>query len=204
VKHITKAALGGLAGCGLILAATLTASGESADTRQVYTGALIDLDTDDTDLYLTTGAFDTARAKVTIAESAESTMLSIKVTGIDASASGRLIGAHLHVGKCAEGVPGSALGHYNNQMVPAGTLTSYSLAEKNPRTEAWFDIVPDKEDNAASFQTTVPFVPKDVDGHMSIVLHVDPTAEITGAAGNREACFPLSVPQWIPQSASTE
>ena len=63
----------------------------------------------------------------------------------------------------------------------------------------WFDLVPSEEDGAASFTATVPFVPKDLDGVMSIVVHVEPTQPITGFASLRQACFPMSVPQWIPK-----
>jgi hypothetical protein len=44
----------------------------------------------------------------------------------------------------------------------------------------------------------VPFVPVDPDGIMSVVVHVASTNPDTGAAGTRQACFPLSVPQWVP------
>src|SRR4029453_17209525 len=60
------------------------------------------------------------------------------------------------------------------------------------------DLVPSKEDGAASDQVTVPFVPVDLDGFMSIVIHAESTDEDTGLAGARQACFPLAVPKdWI-------
>ena len=104
--------------------------------------------------------------------------------------------------KCNPG--GRRWAHYNTQIPGGHAREHYCWAEKNPNTEVWFDIVPDEEDDAASFQTTVPFVPKDLDGDMSIVLHVDRPIQITGMQVHREACFPLSVPQWIPEPATTE
>jgi hypothetical protein len=65
--------------------------------------------------------------------------------------------------------------------------------------------VPSEEDRAASDQVTVPFVPLDLDGVMSIVIHVESTDEDTGLAGARQACFPLAVPEdWIYQPLPTE
>jgi hypothetical protein len=192
MRRITKAALGGLAGSALVFGTMQAANGASTETYK-YTGAL-------SDVLATDGAYDSTHAKVTIVQhDTDSTQFSIKITGIDISASGELVGAHLHIGPCVEGNGAAALGHYNHQMVPAGTLTNYAEAEKNPSTEVWFDLVPSEEDGAASFETTVPFVPKDVDGVMSIVVHIAPTQPVTGFANSRQACFPLSVPQWIPK-----
>jgi hypothetical protein len=193
MRRITKAALGGLAGCVVIFGTMQAADGDSTKTYR-YTGSL-------RDLLATDGAYDSTHAKVTIVQSAHSTDFSIKITGIDNSASGVLVGGHLHAGPCVEGNGGAALGHYNSQMAPAGTLTSYADAAKSPSTEVWFDFVPSEQDGAASFNTTVPFVPKDLDGVMSIVVHIEPTQPVTGSAGLRQACFPLSVPQWIPKPA---
>jgi hypothetical protein len=115
------------------------------------------------------------------------------------------VGAHLHTGQCVDGdyadpsigkIAGSKAGpHYNNQMFPSGTLTDYALAEKSPGTEVWFDLVPSEEDGAASSNTTVPFVPVDLDGVMSIVVHIQPTEPGTGFASTRQAasrCLYLS------------
>jgi superoxide dismutase, Cu-Zn family len=195
MRRITKAALGGLAGCALIFGTMQAANGASTETYR-YSGALRDLQ------LTTAGPFDSTRAKVTIVQDTDSTQFSIKITGIGISASGKLLGSHLHTGPCFEGKGDVALGHYNSQMAPAGTLTNYAEAVKSPSTEVWFDLVPSKEDGAASFKTTVPFVPKDLDGAMSIVVHVEPTQPITGFASLRQACFPMSVPQWIPKPTS--
>src|SRR5215208_6495979 len=200
MRGITKAALGGMAGCALILGGTQAAGGE-ASTILKDTGPL-------GDFLAAEGPFDSARARVTLVQYEDvSTTFSIKITGIDISASGQLVTAHLHTDQCVDGdyadpsigkIAGSKAGpHYNHQMVPAGTLTDYTLAEKSPKTEVWFDLVPSEEDGAASFSTTVPFVPVDRDGVMSIVVHIQPTVPGTGFASTRQACFPLAVPQWI-------
>ena len=80
-----------------------------------------------------------------------------------------------------------------------GILTGLSYS----KTEVWFDLVPSEEDGAESFKTTVPFVPVDRDGVMSIVVHIQPTEPGTGFASTRQACFPLAVPQWIPEPLPT-
>jgi len=194
VRRISKAALGGLAGCALILGGT-QAAGASMTYR--YNGELIDLQLE------TEGAFDSTRAKVTIVQDDGSTTFSIKITGIDISAAETEFGAHLHTETCLEGNGGAAGPHYNSQVWPAGTLTAYGDAVKSPKTEVWFDLVPSEEDGAASDQVTVPFVPVDLNGAMSIVIHVESTDEDTGLAGARQACFPLAVPEdWIYQPAS--
>jgi superoxide dismutase, Cu-Zn family len=192
MRPITKAALGGLAGSALVFGTMQAANGASTETYK-YTGALRDVRVVD-------GPYDSTHAKVTIVQQdTDSTQFSIKITGIDISASGEKVGAHLHIGPCVEGNGDAAGRHYNSQMVPAGTLTNYADAEKSPTTEVWFDLVPSAEDGAASFTATVPFVPKDLDGVMSIVVHIEPTRPVTGFANSRQACFPLYVPQWIPK-----
>ena len=192
MRRITKAALGGLAGSALVFGTMQAANGASTETYK-YTGAM-------RDVRASAGAYDSTHAKVTIVQQdTDSTQFSIKITGIDISASGEKVGAHLHIGPCVEGDGDAAGRHYNSEMVPAGTLTVYADAKKNPNTEVWFDLVPSEEDGAASFTATVPFVPKDVDGVMSIVVHIEPTQPISGFANSRQACFPLSVPQWIPE-----
>jgi Cu/Zn superoxide dismutase len=186
VRRISKAALGGVVGCALILGGTQAAD---ASMTYKYSGELTDLQTGTVDV----GVFDSTHAKVTIVQDDDSTTFSIKVTGIDVSAAGTEFGAHLHVGPCMEGVGLAAGPHYNSQMWPAGTLTDYALAVKNPETE-----VPSAEDGAARHEVMVPFVPVDLDGVMSIVIHVESTNHDTGGAGARQACFPLSVPEdWI-------
>lgn len=212
MNRITKAALGGIAGCALVFGGTQGASAAFL-AKEWFRDTL-------TDLLITPGPFDSAKAKITIAERTNGkTTFRIRVRGIDTStvATGTTLGAHLHTGSCVEGdfgspaadgvpavIPGAKAGpHYNNDVVvggkkfPAADVAPGDTARISSNTEVWFNLVPDEE-GIASDETTVPFVPQDADGVMSVVIHVAPTDPNTGKAGDRQACFPLSVPQWIP------
>lgn len=203
MRRITKAALGGLAGCALIVGGTQAANGDvpiQYNYNEDYSEDML------VDLQLAAGPFDDAEASVRIKQTSENgTNFKLTVKGIDPSAEGTEFGAHLHVGPCVEGNIGGGLAglHYNDQMVPAGTLTDYAQALKNRETEVWLDLVPDANGITAD-STLVPFVPEDLDGQMSIVIHVEHTNPDTGGAGLRQACFPLSVPaDWIYQPPAT-
>jgi hypothetical protein len=194
LRRITKAALGGVAGCALVLGGTQLASG--LDNLRILEDARV-LHADK--------MLDDAKANITINKGTDSTAFSIRVTGIDVSGIDFSepvlpLGSHLHIGKCVKGnLGGTDAGpHYNHDVhfyhkffPTAGLLP---VAEVSPDTEVWFDLVPD-EGGMAYDQTTVPFVPVDSDGVMSVVVHVDPTNPDTGAAGARQACFPLDVSQ---------
>jgi Cu-Zn family superoxide dismutase len=196
VKRIAKAALGGIAGSALILAGTQVAG---ASTTYRYVDKLGDFSAEE-------GPFDSTTAKVTIVENDDgTTTFSIKITGIDISAAGEEFGAHLHTGPCVDGDyanpsiqknAGSLAGPHYNADIAAGVPAAE--AEISPDTEVWFELITSKEDGAASDQVTVPFVPVDSGGVMSIVIHADHTNPDTGLAGARQACFPLLVPQWDP------
>jgi Cu/Zn superoxide dismutase len=201
VRRITKAALGGLAGCALVLGGTQVASGALSDILKIQ-GWSEDL------LTSTEGPLDAARAKITINEAPDesSTTFTIRVTGIAAD-EGTEFGSHLHIGPCTEGIGSTAGPHYNDD-----TAQGITPARIGPETEVWFDLVANA-DGMAYDETTVPFVPDDSDvvdstrtpGVMSVVVHVLPTNtepgypnadQPVGYAGGRQACFPLSVPQW--------
>jgi hypothetical protein len=94
--------------------------------------------------------------------------------------------------------PGAKAGpHYNHDVGAEGKTGTDS--EISPNTEVWFDLVPDQEGVAVD-ETTVNFRPVDPDGVMSVVIHDGPTNPTSGAAGKfRQACFPVSVPQWVPE-----
>jgi hypothetical protein len=197
LKRITKAALGGLAGCALVLCGTLAANGESQVTTQSFSGALTDLDTDDTDGYLTTGVFDSATALLKVNQTPTGTAFSLRVKGIDLTAEGSEYGAHLHTGRCVYNAQSLTGPHFR---LPPDTLPTAA-------TEVWFDLAPNEE-GVAFDQTWTSLVPQDqeyllgavtvpVDGIMSIVIHANPNPQ-NGAAGNKEACLPLSVPDWGP------
>jgi Cu/Zn superoxide dismutase len=189
VRRITKAALGGLAGFGLILGATLSANG--ASTTAEYSGDLVDLQTlaGQPD-----GPFDSAKARVVIEETLVDTEFSIRVTSINSAVPGHVFGAHLHTGPCVEGDGAAAGPHYNTDLSAGVKLKK---AEISPETEVWFALAPDEE-GMAFHVTTVPFAPVDSDGIMSVVFHALSTDPTTGAAGARQACVPLSVPGWQP------
>jgi Cu-Zn family superoxide dismutase len=109
------------------------------------------------------------------------TTFSLEVEEIDGFV-GEEFGSHLHTGGCVTGNPGAASGHYTN-------LDLDPLLPLKER-EVWFKVVPN-EDGVAADETVVPYVPKDPDGIMSIVIHRDPTNPDSGGAGPREVCLPL-------------
>lgn len=213
MRRITKAAVGGFAGLALVVGGAQAANGALV-AKEWFRDTL-------TDLLTTDGPFDSAKAKITITERTNgTTTFRLRVRGIDQSIAGERLGSHLHSGKCVAGdvgapadgdipatIPGGLAGpHYNHQVVTEGKVfptaavpSGPTVAEISPNTEVWFDLVPD-EDGVAADETTVPFVPQDPDGVMAVVIHVMPTDPNTGKAGDRQACFPLSVPQWIPKA----
>jgi hypothetical protein len=179
LRRITKAALGGLAGCALALGGTQLASGELLETYRFSRDTLTDLLPDTTD-----GAFDGAKAKTTISlTDAGGTTITIRVTGIDTSSLPPLpeggIGAHLHVGPCDD-----SGGHYEKVDLPPPAVRD---------NEFWFDLIPDAEGMAYD-ETTMPFVPID-EGNMSIVIH----EKDAQTGGTKQACFPLSVSGIFPE-----
>jgi Cu/Zn superoxide dismutase len=193
LRRITKAALGGLAGCALVLGGTQVASGALTNILKIQAFA--------EDLQMSTeGPLDSARAKITIVEGTDSTTFSIRATGLGSSAQNQILGSHLHVGECIEGSGTSASDHYNSQIA-AGVPKAEAVISRD--TEVWFDLVADEEGMAHAV-TTVQFVPVDSEltdpsgtpGVMSIVVHVQSTDPVTGLAGPRQACFPVLVPQW--------
>jgi hypothetical protein len=191
--------LGGLAGSALVLGGTQAASG-AIEAKSWFRDTLTDLLTAD-------GPFDSAKAKITITERTNgSTTFRIRVRGINPSIEGTTLGAHLHVGQCLEGSGSLAGGHYNHDVVvggkklPAADVAPEHTARIGPETEVWFDLVPD-QGGVAFDETTVPFVPVDPDGVMSVVIHDGPTNPANGTAGTyRQACFPLSVSGIFPTS----
>jgi Cu/Zn superoxide dismutase len=187
LRRITKAALGGVASCALILGGTQAANGLPAVEEYNYSGALADLQADP-------GPLDGASATVRIKEiPLGGTEFKLRVNGMNPSAKDQVFGAHLHIGPCVEGDAASNGKHYNT--------TGWAII--NDLTEVWFDVVSNANGDA-TFEALVPFVPVDslatdptqTPGEMSIVIHVSPTNPSTGGAGDKQACLPLSVPQW--------
>jgi hypothetical protein len=177
VKRITKAALGGLAGCALILGATQAAIGESKFVVYGWgPGEVIDLRPAEP-----TGPLDGASATLRIIESPdEGTGFRLRVGGIDPSSEGHDFGAHLHIGSCAS--LASTLGHYGDPDLPF------------PANEVWFDLVPDEE-GVANDETWVPFVPVDSLAGMSIVIHRE-SAALPVSLSQKEVCVPVDVKSW--------
>jgi Cu/Zn superoxide dismutase len=201
LRRITKAALGGVAGCALALGGTQVASGVlSTIFREQSENLLTDP--------LVAKPFEMTKATISIAVE-DKTTFKIDLTKIDPSIAGKTLGSHLHTGPCVEESGGSAGPHYNHEVVtrnkvfPAlGQKTTGRTAEVSSNTEVWFDLIPDAA-GVASDETTVPFVPRDPDGVMSVVVHVSPTNTdpllgLVGGAGARQACFPLSVSGIFP------
>jgi len=195
LRRITKAALGGLAGCALVLGGTQAASSASL-LKEVFSGNLVDLDADNvalpppgSDGLPMTGAFDSAQASLKLTVSGGTTTFAVHVKGIDPDYAGQRFGSHLHTKKCVENFPGDAGPHYQHTQDPDLT----TLAEK----EVWLEFVPNEEGVAVD-RTVVPFVPEDEDGVMSIVIHETFTNPTTGGAGDREVCLPLDVTSWGP------
>jgi Cu/Zn superoxide dismutase len=200
LRRITKAALGGLAGCALALGGTQIASGVLSTIFREQSENLL----------TTSGPFDVAKATIRVAvDGNRSTTFNIDLTKIDPSAEGKLLGSHLHTGPCVEGLGTSAGPHYNHDVVyrnkewpvPGEKIYGYT-AEVSSSTEVWFDLIPDAA-GVASDETKVQFVPRDLDGIMSVVVHVaptntDPLLGTVGGAGARQACFPLSVKGVFP------
>jgi superoxide dismutase, Cu-Zn family len=195
VRRFIRAAAGGLAGCALLLGGMQAASGETL-LQQVFPAWLTDLDTDDVapppDGLPMTGAFDSAKAKLKVTERSDgNTTFTLEVRAIDPDFDGRTFGAHLHTGSCEADVPTAAGPHYKH-------------ADPDlifPNNEVWLDVTPNEGE--AVTQTVVPFVPKDPNGLMSVVIHRDFTKP-DGSAGPREACLPLDVTgTWGPPVIET-
>jgi Cu/Zn superoxide dismutase len=193
LRRITKAALGGLAGCALVLGGTQAA----VAAYEMWGYGPGDL----TDLPIK-GPFDDASVTLQVKKSGDGTNFVLDVTRINATAAGEEFGAHLHTGVCDPlGLDASKAGpHYNHEIEALGVPKAE--AEISRRTEVWFDLVPNV-DGVARDSTTVKFVPQDQDLFMSIVVHNDATANKTGIAGDRAACFPLDVSAWAIKPPTT-
>jgi Cu/Zn superoxide dismutase len=195
LRRITKAALGGVAGCALVLGGTQAASGVLSTIFREQSENLL------------TNSLDLAKATITISQENNSTTFRIDLTKIGSSEEGKMLGSHLHTGPCVEEDGVAAGPHYNHDVVAnnkryqvPGEKTYGYTAEVSTSTEVWFDLM--VAEGKASDETTVPFVPVDPDGVMSVVVHKLPTNLTTGGAGDRQACFPLSVDGIFPATVT--
>jgi hypothetical protein len=198
LKRITKAALGGLAGCAMIIGATQAAYGEPPLEFYSPKAALVIMPNSPNP------AFDKAKVTLEIKEAPEATNFKITVKDIVKSETNDVHGAHLHNGPCPDPEVGldTTLGHYKDNL---------SIAAAMSENEVWFDL----ETNifgVATDSTTAQFVPVDkpVDdlnplksdltpGDMSIVIH-EQSAAIPTSSSPKLVCFPLDVrlaPSWI-------
>jgi hypothetical protein len=196
VRRITKAALGGLAGCALILGTTQAANGTVVEFNT--SGPLVEIPLPLTWTPLPSDdAFDAASATLRIKDATEASNFKLTVTGI-APTAGPVHGAHLHKGPCPDpDLPlaerkDTTSGHYKDDSSILGAVAE---------NEVWFDLVPN-DHGTATDSTTAPFVPVDNEtpGVMSIVIHAR-SAALPTAESAKLVCFPLEVteaPKWIP------
>jgi Cu/Zn superoxide dismutase len=215
LRRITKAALGGVASCALILAASQAANGDSANMTYLLERAPTG------DFQKDPGPFDSAEGTLRVSQAPDDAATGFKLTVEKINvedfqwAAGQEFGAHLHIGPCIDGdysgpsSGGQAGPHYNHDVaahgkeLPTAAVPSpLNPAEISRNTEVWFDLVP-SDNGDATDDTKVNFVPRDsnlvfIPGEMSVVIHVSPTDPTTGGAGKRQACFNLSTPNWAP------
>jgi Cu/Zn superoxide dismutase len=176
LRRITKAALGGLAGCALVLGATQGAAGAVESTYD-FARRLIDVQAAE-------GAFDSAKAKLWITETADGSEFRIQVDEINplVQVPDGGFGAHLHTGSCEKYDIGGLQAGPHYQHVEGGGI--------NRKNEMWFDL--EVENGTAIDDTFVPFkVDPGAQMERAVVIHALATDEVTGLAGPRVACLPL-------------
>ena len=155
-------------------------SDDSGMSWGYYSGKVIDYTTDTNDI------FKDARASAVMIGMDGRSFFRLRVTGVKTK---DVYGVHLHQGTCDANIPGPPGGagpHYNVTWDPIKLAV---MGEISKKTEVWLDLDVDSDGDARS-TATVSFIP---DGKRSIVLHADPTAEVTGAAGARLACLPFTI-----------
>jgi hypothetical protein len=194
LKRITKAALGGVAGCALVLGGTQAATGISSILQHDYG------DIGGFENYAQPGPFDGASANLVVRVTPDATDFRLTVTDIDETAAGDVFGAHLHTDACDDTSSGFGPGgpHYNHEVNALGIPRAE--ADISPKTEVWFKFVPNASGDATD-DATVSFLPVD-EGAMSIVVHLDSTNRQTGGAGLRQACFPVDVRGVFPSTVT--
>ncbi len=121
---------------------------------------------------------DGATAQVVSTTSDGSTTVDLDIAGLDTSAAGTVLGAHLHVGSCQLGDGAAAGPHFNASTADPKVVSN--------QTEVWLDFTIGLDGTAHS-STTVPFVIPN-GAAKSLVVHAMSTSP-TGAAGARLACL---------------
>ena len=209
MRRITKAAIGGLTGCALALGGTQVAM--SAVDYFLYPEDLAEGGQVELEEMVVPGPFVGASADLRLKVSPTGSNFKLEVSGIAESGTGSIYGAHLHTHDCLDSSTGTRGGpHYNHEVhgvVPSKKFPSSNVpveewAEVSSETEVWFSFAPNAHGKATA-DATVPFVPVDPDGAMSVVIHekatiTDPALGVVGSAGGRQACFPLSVSGVFP------
>ena len=228
MRRFIRAALGGLAGCALILGASQAANGHSANMTYLLNGVKTG------DFQDAVGPFDGALGTLRVIQAPDDAATGFKLTVEHINvedfewAAGQEFGAHLHTGPCVDedyaipaqpatdsqpATPAKPAGwqagpHYNHEKATTGNLAP----AVNTQTEVWFNLVPNDHGEATD-DTKVNFVPTDnspdfIPGQMSIVIHALPTntepgiptaGQPAGYAGARWACFQLLTPEWAPK-----
>jgi Cu/Zn superoxide dismutase len=149
-----------------------------------YSGDVIDYETNpDSTKYPKPDIFSDARASAIMIGLEGRSYFRLRVSGIDAEDG--VYGVHLHQGTCNAMNFDEAGKHYNVSWNNSTTLDDLISNE----TEVWLDLDVNSDGYARS-TATVDFIPE---GNRSIVLHADPTAEVTGLAGPRLACMPFTI-----------
>ena len=157
LKRITKAALGGLAGCALVLGGT-----HGRRARQLHTGTSTNSET----IFAADGPFDSTTGKVTIVEHDDGTHRRSASRSRESTlpSTGTEFGAHLHTGPCVDGDTGARFAHARRYSAAPTTTPFYTpltlpvkyadilVADRTAKNEVWFSLVPSKEDGAASFE----------------------------------------------------
>lgn len=136
-----------------------------------------------TDLTHAHAALDGAEARVQVVPADDGTLVTLQVSGIDPVLAGTTLGAHLHVGDCADGLDTTG-GHYNDTAGTANPVVA-------PDTEVWLDFTVTPGGNGHSI-ARVPFLVAP-NGAGSVVVHANPTNPTTGAAGTKLACIGIDL-----------
>ena len=202
MRRITKAALGGLAGCALVIGGTQLASGDSIHNTYTWAGDLSDLRPD-----VSGGPLDGANASVRIKEApGEGIAVKVQVKDINLSTAKSQFGAHLHTGPCTAREVLGTDPITGAPVLSTDTTGPHYTVPKEPvsaLSEVWLDFWPALT-GVATDETSALFVIKGTitSRDMSIVIHRDPTNSdpakgTVGSAGPREACLPVDVPDWV-------
>ena len=142
--------------------------------------------------YVYDHAYDGARTTVAAYRSRQdrATVVFV-VTGMPRSTWGRRFGVHVHTNRCGRD-PAAAGPHFANPRAPRGA----TLAER----EIWLDVRVLVGGFGISRHTTTYPLPRGIQAN-SVVLHAQPTNQVTGEAGARVMCTTVPLGN-IPSGAT--